>query len=385
MTKRKAFWIGLGVGLAVLLPLYFLTAAFSLSRVKPTENPQSGVPILQPTADDRKTILIMTGETEPETFVLVRFDALENKIAVVSLPAQTVVLSSGVPRTLQQAVESAGPAQAVAALKETLKISVDHYIYCKPDQLVELTKQLGNTEMKLSNYISDESMRELKLDIPGVETLTLTTEMLKDALVQPAKNQMAHHLLRAQGYLAFLRSGEKWLAQVLTQSMRTAASKYSTNLTAIEIYDYERIFLFLQKKEPVFAACVLPGLFQGERYELTEQAAAAAREYLDSKVSEIGGKEDLDKITPIQDAAISAKNVPVSESGTSSQSSSIQEEMTQAESSVLSASESVKDVLQQSPSINDENIPQKQENKEVQQDTSSDTQAVISQTSSSIQ
>ena len=93
MSNRRAFWLGLGISLAVLLPFYFLVAAFSLSRVSPTDNPKSGVPILQPTLDDRKTLLVMTGEQQPEHFVLLRFDAMENLIACVEIPGETVVLS----------------------------------------------------------------------------------------------------------------------------------------------------------------------------------------------------------------------------------------------------------------------------------------------------
>lgn len=137
MTKRQAFFLSLAVGLAVLLPAYFAAAAVSLARGLPAGQAQSGVPILQPTADDRKTLLVMTGEASPQTFVLVRFDALENRAACVETPADTVVLCAGQPDTLAAASASAGPAQAAAALRETLKINVDNYLFCTPAQLAE--------------------------------------------------------------------------------------------------------------------------------------------------------------------------------------------------------------------------------------------------------
>lgn len=319
MTKRQAFLLGLAVSLAILLPFYFTVAAFSLTRAKPAENAQSGVPIVQPTTDDRKTILLMTGEETPETFVLARFDALENQISCVEVPGQTVVLCSGTPRSLREACRSAGPAQAAAALKETLKIPVDNYLYCGAEQMAQLGEGLGNAQLRLVNYISSEALAQLQLDIPGVRSLTLTTQMLCQALQAPAKSEASQHLLRAQGYLAFLRSGEQQLGNVLPQAMRTAVSQYSTNLTAAEIYDYERILQFLQKNEPQFVGCVLPGSYQEDRYELDSGAMAVAREYLSSAAQEIGSAEDEDQVTtPEQAAASAAQGSPRPESASSS-------------------------------------------------------------------
>ncbi len=320
MTKRQAFLLGLAVSLAILLPFYFTVAAFSLTRAKPAENAKSGVPIVQPATDDRKTILLMTGEETPETFVLARFDALKNQISCVEVPGQTVVLCVGTPRSLREACRSAGPAQAAAALKETLKIPVDNYLYCGAEQMAQLAEGLGNAQLRLVNYISSEALARLQLDIPGVRSLTLTTQMLCQALQAPAKSEASQHLLRAQGYLAFLRSGEQQLGSVLPQAMRTAVSQYSTNLTAAEIYDYERILQFLQKNEPQFVGCVLPGSYQEDRYELDPGAMAVAREYLSSAAQEIGSAEDEDQVTtPEQAAASTAQGSSRPESGASVQ------------------------------------------------------------------
>lgn len=312
MSNRRAFWLGLGISLAVLLPFYFLVAAFSLSRVSPTENPKSGVPILQPTLDDRKTLLLMTGEQQPETFVLLRFDAMENLIACVEVPAETVVLSDGKPQTLLQAVERAGPAQAAATLRETLSISIDDYVYCKGEQLAELAEPLGTTQLNLFQYLSTQALESLHLNVDGVQQTTITTEMMVQALRAEPQTWMAGHVLRAQAYVAFLRGGIGELTNAIPDAMRKAASSYSTNLTAMEIYDYERIFQFLQTKDPAFAACVLPGQLSGERYELNDDALSVAREYLGSNAKELGAGEDEDTITLPENAVTApASEVPV--------------------------------------------------------------------------
>ena len=130
MSRAKAFWLGLGCTLAVLLPIYLAVAAVIFTRSAPADTVQSGVPIAQPTLGDEKNFLLMTGPEQPETFVLLRFDALEGNLCSVAIPGETVVLVNGRPATLADAAEQAGPAQAAAALMETLDIEIDNYLYC---------------------------------------------------------------------------------------------------------------------------------------------------------------------------------------------------------------------------------------------------------------
>ena len=138
MSRAKAFWLGLGCTLAVLLPIYLAVAAVIFTRSAPADTVQSGVPIAQPTLGDEKNFLLMTGPEQPETFVLLRFDALEGNLCSVAIPGETVVLVNGRPATLADAAEQAGPAQAAAALMETLDIEIDNYLYCTADRLVDL-------------------------------------------------------------------------------------------------------------------------------------------------------------------------------------------------------------------------------------------------------
>ena len=97
MSRAKAFWLGLGCTLAVLLPIYLAVAAVIFTRSAPADTVQSGVPIAQPTLGDEKNFLLMTGPEQPETFVLLRFDALEGNLCSVAIPGETVVLVNGRP------------------------------------------------------------------------------------------------------------------------------------------------------------------------------------------------------------------------------------------------------------------------------------------------
>ena len=44
MSRAKAFWLGLGCTLAVLLPIYLAVAAVIFTRSAPADTVQSGVP-----------------------------------------------------------------------------------------------------------------------------------------------------------------------------------------------------------------------------------------------------------------------------------------------------------------------------------------------------
>ena len=298
MTKRRAFVLGMVCTLALLLPCYLIVVVYGVTRVAPTDVSQSGVPVLTPTERDEKTLLVMTGEDSPETFTLVRLDAIHRAVNVVSMPASTVVLCDGAPFTLVRAARVAGPAQAVAALKETLSIPIDNYVFCKAEKLTEMAAPLGNARLRLVNYMSPEALGQLQLAVPGVETLSLTPEMLCDALAEGAAAREMQPLFRAAGYLAFLQAGHEQLATVIPDALRTAISRCSTNLTATQVYDYERVCKFLQKDQPLFSSAGLPGTFAGtgenERYELGAAALATARQYLAASDDLKASAEDSD-------------------------------------------------------------------------------------------
>ena len=259
MKRARLFWRSLFLSLAVILPLYLAVAAYGLTRAVPAQEIRTDVPITHPTSTDAKTLLVMTGAEEPENFVLIRFDALENRIVTMAVPGELAVPGTDGPRSLTQAVHDAGPAQAAELLYQVLGIPVSDYVYCTGEELAQLTAGLGNTRMSLANYMSAATLGELQMSIPGVGGLTLNTALLCQVLAAGAANPERELLLRSEGYLAFLKAGTESLTQVLPQAMRTAVSEYSTALTATKIYDYERIFGFLEKQNPECRAFTLPG------------------------------------------------------------------------------------------------------------------------------
>lgn len=286
MSKRKAFWFSFLLSLAVIVPLYLAVFALGITRAKPAEQKQQGIPIAQPTVSDHKTVLVMTGSATaqtPDTYALVYFDALRSKISVVTFPKETIVLTGGQAGTLAQAVEKAGPSQGVAALSETLEISVDNYLFASPETLCRMTEGLGNASLALGEYLTQEQIGNLQLVVEGTQTQVLSPRLLTEILASGEVSQKVRYELRAAGYRAFLQAGSETLANVLPDAVRKNSTKLATNITATEIFDYERIFDFLGKEPPQCSASTLPGKWTGETYELDENSVAEAQQIFGNK------------------------------------------------------------------------------------------------------
>lgn len=57
---------------------------------------------------------------------------------------------------------------------ETLDIEIDNYLYCTADRLVDLAAGFGTARIPLANYMTPEALGQLQLNIPGVQTVSLT-------------------------------------------------------------------------------------------------------------------------------------------------------------------------------------------------------------------
>lgn len=284
MGKRRAFIFSFVLALLVQVPVYLCMYAWNLTTAKPAGVAQSGIAILQPAAEDARTVLVMTGSgtaQTPDTYALVRFDAYQSKMNVVSFPADSIVLAAGSPKTLADAVSKAGPAQGVAALEKTLGIVIDHYLFASPETLCNITAGFGNAQLKLANYVNAKTISALQLDIEGVSSLMFTPQLMAQMLASEEVAPDAKITLRAAGYLAFLRANVPQLSQILPLSIRRNNTKLATNITALNSYDYERILKFMAESELTCESATLSGNNAHTGYEFTEEAVTIAHRLLE--------------------------------------------------------------------------------------------------------
>ena len=281
LTNKKAFWLSFALSAVVIIPAYLALLAYQL--VTPSvaaDTPQTDIPVVFPTVQDDKTVLVMTGEDTAQTaqtYVLVRIDGLHRRIAAASFPADTVVLVDGAPVALSKAVASAGPTQGIRALEETLGIDIDNYLFASPQTLWTMAETLGTARMRLGAYLPTETLAELSLEVDGVRDLYLSPRLFAETLNSAALEEQTMCALRAHGYAAFLAAGRGQL-EAFVQEVRANSISLATDLTATQLYEYERLAGFLADGDDIPPeACALETRRAADgTYELTEQAAIDA-------------------------------------------------------------------------------------------------------------
>ena len=93
------------------------------------------------------------------------------------------------------------------------------------------------------------------------------------------------------GQQPLLRGASGQLEQKAANAMRAAVAKDSTDLTAVQLYDYQRIFKFLDKIVPEARALTFPGRWNGDRYELSSDFFDEAAAFLGAREAGESGSE----------------------------------------------------------------------------------------------
>ena len=159
----KPFWAALGAALLVLLPLVGGTVLLTRQMLRQqwlmqTAEPQRGVPIDLPKADDRMTLLLCTAGEQPG-FVLFYLNAPQNAAHLLAVPGQLTVPFGGGEASLAQCYAAAGPARCRQALLETLALPEDTlYLALSPAVLETLAARYGAVRVSLSGALTAEEL-----------------------------------------------------------------------------------------------------------------------------------------------------------------------------------------------------------------------------------
>lgn len=207
----KPFWAALGAALLVLLPLVGGTVLLTRQMLRQqwlmqTAEPQRGVPIDLPKADDRMTLLLCTAGEQPG-FVLFYLNAPQNAAHLLAVPGQLTVPFGGGEASLAQCYAAAGPARCRQALLETLALPEDTlYLALSPAVLETLAARYGAVRVSLSGALTAEELDALGQS-PSVQTFRareasdLLTGLDADGLLPPSRRAAA----RAAVWDAFFR------------------------------------------------------------------------------------------------------------------------------------------------------------------------------------
>lgn len=136
---------------------------------------------------DSLTVLFMgvrDGESASNTYLLARFDPVNERIPVVSLPPQTMVVKpegDATPQPLWEVFRYGGRSLAVKALSTTLEVPIDRYVVMDLKGFREAAEQIGPVQYALRwalNYQDEE--RSIRLSqglqlVDGQKALDIVT------------------------------------------------------------------------------------------------------------------------------------------------------------------------------------------------------------------
>lgn len=145
----------------------------------------SGIPAAR--KEDCMTVLLMgvkDRESVSNTYLLVRFDPVNGRIPVLSLPPQTLVVKpegDQTPLTLSEAYRFGGHTLAMRALSNTLDISIDRYAVVEAGRFIEIASMIGSIQYQLGQDLSyQDSERVIQLSkgmqlVDGQKALDIMT------------------------------------------------------------------------------------------------------------------------------------------------------------------------------------------------------------------
>ena len=285
----KPFWAALGAALLVLLPLVGGTVLLTRQMLRQqwlmqTAEPQRGVPIDLPKADDRMTLLLCTAGEQPG-FVLFYLNAPQNAAHLLAVPGQLTVPFGGGEASLAQCYAAAGPARCRQALLETLALPEDTlYLALSPTVLETLAARYGAVRVSLSGALTAEELDTLGQS-PSVQTFRareasdLLTGLDADGLLPPSR--------RAAARAAVCQNFEL-LPSTLPEALRSQSSALLTDFAAQDYTLLGDILEFLVNRAAVFQSDALPGAWDHKAgtYTVTEASRAAVQTFLNVSPTE---------------------------------------------------------------------------------------------------
>ena len=288
----KPFWAALGAALLVLLPLVGGTVLLTRQMLRQqwlmqTAEPQRGVPIDLPKADDRMTLLLCTAGEQPG-FVLFYLNAPQNAAHLLAVPGQLTVPCG--EASLAQCYAAAGPARCRQALLETLALPEDTlYLALSPAVLETLAARYGAVRVSLSGALTAEELDAIGQS-PSVQTFhareasDLLTGLDADGLLPPSRRAAA----RAAVWDAFFRQNFELLPSTLPEALRSQSSALLTDFTAQDYTLLGDILEFLVNRAAVFQSDALPGAWDRKAgtYTVTEASRAAVQTFLNVSPTE---------------------------------------------------------------------------------------------------
>lgn len=285
----RPFWAALGAALLVLLPLMGGTVLLSRQRLRSqlrqAAQSQNGVP-LPAAVPDAMSLLVCTAPSSSEDlpeFLLLHLDPAQQRIALLSVPAQLCVPFAQTDATLAQCYAAAGPARCRQALASVLPLPENtHYLALSASTLERIADRYGAVRLSLAGALSAEAL-ERHGQTGGIQALlaadarALLRQLEQDAALSPADCAA----VRATVWDAFVRQNLDLLPSTLPDALRKVSSSLLTDWTALDYAALGKALEFFTSGEILVESDALPGEWDAQTgaYSLTEASLAAVQSW----------------------------------------------------------------------------------------------------------
>ncbi|MCI2046340.1 MAG: hypothetical protein LKJ90_01320 [Faecalibacterium sp.] len=274
----KAFWKAFAITLAVLTPVMILTALATQNQRQPAASSKSDVPVASPTAENQMTVLAVVAD-DPPAFVLVRMDAMQNRLEMAVIPPESVVKNGQETFTLAESYAAAGPARAAELLSSTLGIPIERYLAATPAVWAEAISDAGTARVGLSGAMTPGELSQMGMSgevrewTPSAAHAFLHRLDGTNAALAPTAAASA----RAALWQGWARQKLEKLPAVLPDGLRSQSAALLTNLSATDLLTMEQTLEFLANNTAEPNSQVLPGNWNAAalRYEFNDDTLAA--------------------------------------------------------------------------------------------------------------
>ena len=248
-TFFATFFIAFSIMLCGFAALYWIIDYTAPQTVGENKN---DIPILTPDYNDSKTALIVMDTDSADFFFLLKLNALQNKVSLVSVPSSFYLSSAG--RTMGESMEYAGIMQCVQDICAEFDITVNYHILCDKTAMDSLLSSFSGFSADSFPDMPQSIKNFLLKGSEYIDTTTLVNAVDMSAAV--LDNLLGIEFLNAAG-LQLIKSNMQNICDYTLGDIKDNFSNLTTNIGTQDIDRLKRITSFLIHDNTEFDRLVL--------------------------------------------------------------------------------------------------------------------------------
>ncbi|MBR6519158.1 MAG: hypothetical protein IKT63_05750 [Oscillospiraceae bacterium] len=253
MKQAKAFFVTFFITTSLMVcgftALYWITA---YSAPQSAAENKTSVPLLTPDYNDTKTALIVVEADSTPFFFLLKLNALQKKVSLVSIPSSFPLAAS--QRTMAESMSYAGIMQCVQDISEEFDISVDYHLLCDKTALERIVSSFGSLNIKNIDGIPASVKNYLLKGSDYIDTAALVNAVYMSAAV--LDNAVGLEFLNLAA-MALIKANMQNICDYALGDLTENSSYLTTNINTREADRLRRIITFLLSADVQFDRLVL--------------------------------------------------------------------------------------------------------------------------------